>query len=318
MSSVFDAKGFIEEQVVAIRAAVGDGRAIIACSGGVDSTTAAALASRVLGDRLLAVYVDTGLMRKGETEQVSKTLKSLRVTFKVFHAADLFFAALKGVTDPEKKRSIIGEKFIEVFEREAEGFRAGFLVQGTIAPDWIESGGQLRDRIKTHHNVGGLPAVMKLKLVEPLRDLYKDEVRQVARALVVSVSERQPFPGPALAVRCLGEVTPEAVEIVRAASAIVEEEIEAAAKAGAMPLPWQYFAVLVPLKSVGVHGDLRVYGRTVAVRAVESVDGMTASYSRVPHEVLDRISVRITNEVRDVNRVVYDVSNKPPATIEWE
>ncbi len=318
MSRVFDAKGFIREQVAAIRTAVGEGRAIIACSGGVDSTVAAVLASRALGDRLLAVYVDTGLMRKGETEQVSTTLESLRVTFKVVHAADLFFGALKGVTDPEKKRSVIGEKFIEVFEREAEGFRAGFLVQGTIAPDWIESGGQLRDRIKTHHNVGGLPAVMKLKLVEPLRDLYKDEVRQVARALGVSVSERQPFPGPALAVRCLGEVTPEAVEIVRAASAIVEEEIEAAAKAGAMPLPWQYFAVLVPLKSVGVHGDLRVYGRTVVVRAVESVDGMTASYSRVPHEVLDRISVRITNEVRDVNRVVYDVSNKPPATIEWE
>ncbi|TLZ61557.1 MAG: glutamine-hydrolyzing GMP synthase subunit GuaA [Methanobacteriota archaeon] len=315
---MFDAQGFIEEQVAAIRAAVGDGRAIIACSGGVDSTTAAVLASRALGDRLLAVYVDTGLMRKGETEQVSKTLKSLDVKSKVVHAADMFFGALKAVTDPEKKRAIIGEKFIEVFEKEAEGFRAGFLVQGTIAPDWIESGGQLRDRIKTHHNVGGLPAVMKLKLVEPLRDLYKDEVRQVARALGVSVSERQPFPGPALAVRCLGEVTPEAVEIVRAACAIVEEEIESAAKAGTMPLPWQYFAVLVPLKSVGVHGDLRVYGRTIAVRAVESVDGMTASYSRIPHEVLDRISVRITNEVRDVNRVVYDVSNKPPATIEWE
>jgi len=318
VSSVFDAKGFIEEQVAAIRAAVGEGRAIIACSGGVDSTTAAVLASRALGDRLLGVYVDTGLMRKGETEQVSKTLKSLRVTSKVVHAADTFFGALKGVTGPERKRTIIGEKFIEVFEREAEGFRAGFLVQGTIAPDWIESGGQLRDRIKTHHNVGGLPAVMKLKLVEPLRDLYKDEVRQVARALGVSVSERQPFPGPALAVRCLGEVTPEAVEIVRAACAIVEEEIEAAAKAGAMSLPWQYFAVLLPLKSVGVHGDLRVYGRIVALRAVESVDGMTAAYSRIPHEVLDRISVRITNEVRDVNRVVYDVSNKPPATIEWE
>ena len=315
---MFDAKGFIEEQVAAIRAAVGDGRAIIACSGGGDSTTAAVLASRALGDRLLAVYVDTGLMRKGETEEVAKTLKSLGVKSKVVHATDLFFGALKGVTDPERKRAIIGGKFIEVFEREAEGFRAGFLVQGTIAPDWIESGGQLRDRIKTHHNVGGLPAVMKLKLVEPLRDLYKDEVRQAARALGVSVSERQPFPGPALAVRCLGEVTPEAVEIVRSACAIVEEEIEAAAKAGAMPLPWQYFAVLVPLKSVGVHGDLRVYGRTIAVRAVESVDGMTASYSRIPHEVLDRISVRITNEVRDVNRVVYDVSNKPPATIEWE
>jgi len=315
---VFDAKAVIEEQVSAIRTAIGEGRAIIACSGGVDSTTAGVLASRALGDRLLAVYVDTGLMRKGETEQVSKTLKGLGVRFKVVHSANMFFAALKGVADPEKKRAIIGGKFIEVFETEAERFHAEFLVQGTIAPDWIESGGQLRDRIKTHHNVAGLPKKMKLKLVEPLRDLYKDEVRQVARALGVSVSERQPFPGPALAVRCLGEVTPEAIETVRAACAIVEEEIEAAAKAGAMPLPWQYFAVLVPVKSVGVHGDLRVYGRTVAVRAVESVDGMTASYAKIPHEVLDRISVRLTNEVRDVNRVVYDVSNKPPATIEWE
>jgi len=318
VSSVFDAKGFIDEQVAAVRKAVGDGRAILACSGGVDSTTAAVLASRALGERLLAVYVDTGLMRKGETEQVSGTLEGLRVKFKVVRAADAFFGALKGVSDPEKKREVIGRKFIDVFEKEADGFRAEFLVQGTIAPDWIESGGQLRDRIKTHHNVAGLPETMRLRLVEPLRDLYKDEVRQVARALGVAVSERQPFPGPALAVRCLGEVTPEAVEAVRAACAIVEEEIEAAAKGGAMPLPWQYFAVLLPLKSVGVHGDLRVYGRTVAVRAVESIDGMTASYAKVPFEVLDRISTRITNEVKDVNRVVYDVSNKPPATIEWE
>ena len=318
VSRVFDAKALIEEQVAAIRAAVGTARAIIACSGGVDSTTAAVLASRALGDRLLAVYVDTGLMRKGETDQVSKTLKGLGVTFKVLRAADAFFDALKGVADPEKKRSIIGRMFIELFEREAEGFRAEFLVQGTIAPDWIESGGQLRDRIKTHHNVAGLPATMKLKLVEPLRDLYKDEVRQVARDLGVPVSERQPFPGPGLAVRCLGEITREAIETVREGCAIVEEEIEAAAKAGKMTLPWQYFAVLLPLKSVGVHGDLRVYGRTIAVRAVESVDGMTASYSRIPQEVLDRISTRITNAVKDVNRIVYDVSNKPPATIEWE
>src|SRR5207249_104605 len=314
---MFDANAFVAEQVEAIRKAV-PGKAIIACSGGVDSTAAAVLASRALGDRLLAVYIDTGFMRKGETDDVAQTLKELAVRHRIVRAADEFFAALRGIIDPEKKRSVIGRKFIELFEREAKTFGADHLVQGTIAPDWIESGGQLRDRIKTHHNVGGLPAVMKLKLVEPLRDLYKDEVRQVARALGVSVSERQPFPGPALAVRCLGEVTPEAVEIVRSACAIVEEEIEAAAKAGAMTLPWQYFAVLLPLKSVGVHGDLRVYGRTVAVRAVESIDGMTASYAKVPFEVLDRISTRITNEVKDVNRVVYDVSNKPPATIEWE
>jgi len=318
VSRVFDAKAFIDEQVAEIRKAVGDGRAIIACSGGVDSTAAAVLTSRALLKRLLAVYVDTGLMRKGETAGVTETLKGLGATFHVVHAADEFFGALRGVAEPEKKREIIGGKFIEIFEREAEAFRADYLVQGTIAPDWIESGGQLRDRIKTHHNVAGLPKGMKLRLVEPLRDLYKDEVRKVARQLGITVSERQPFPGPALAVRCLGEVTPEAIAVVRDACVIVEEEIEAAAEAGTMTLPWQYFAVLLPTKTVGVHGDVRVYGRTVAIRAVESVDGMTASYVKIPHEVIERMSVRITNEVKDVNRVVYDVSNKPPATIEWE
>jgi GMP synthase (glutamine-hydrolysing) len=191
-------------------------------------------------------------------------------------------------------------------------------VQGTIAPDWIESGGQLRDRIKSHHNVAGLPPDMRLKLVEPLRDIYKDEVRAVARALGVRVAERQPFPGPAFAVRVIGEVTPERVALAREASAIVEEEFEAAAKKGLMTLPWQYFAAILPVQTVGVHGDVRVYGHTIAIRAVESIDGMSATYSRIPHEVLDRISVRITNEVKGVNRVVYDVSNKPPATIEWE
>ena len=314
---MFDANAFIAEQTEDVRKSV-PGKAIIACSGGVDSTAAAVLASRALGDRLLAVYIDTGLMRKGETEDVAQTLKELGVRHRIVHAADEFFAALRGIVDPEKKRSIIGRKFIELFEREAKTFGADHLVQGTIAPDWIESGGQLRDRIKTHHNVGGLPENMKLKLVEPLRDLYKDEVRAVARALGVRVSERQPFPGPGLAVRVVGEVTPERVALVRGASAIVEEEIQAAAGRGLMLLPWQYFAVLLPVQTVGVHGDLRVYGQTVAVRAVDSIDGMTAVYSKIPHEVLDRISIRITNEVGGINRVVYDVSNKPPATIEWE
>ncbi len=314
---MFDAKAFIEEQVPSIREVV-KGRAIIAASGGVDSTTAAVLASRAVGDRLLAVYVDTGFMRKGETEDVEATLKELDVNHRVLRAANEFFSALRGVLDPERKRTVIGNKFIELFEKEAEAFGAEFLVQGTIAPDWIESGGQLRDRIKTHHNVAGLPAQMRLRLVEPLRDLYKDEVRKVARALGIRVSERQPFPGPALAVRVLGEVTPERVALLQAASAIVEEEIEAAAHKGPMALPWQYFAVLLPVQSVGVHGDVRVYGHTIAVRAVEAVDGMSAKYAKIPHEVLDRISVRITNEVRGVNRVTYDVSNKPPATIEWE
>ena len=204
----FDAKAFIAEQTEAIHKQV-PGKAIIACSGGVDSTTAAVLASRALGDRLLAVYVDTGLMRKDETEDVARTLKDLKVNHRILRAADEFFAALRGIVDPEKKRVIIGNKFVELFEREAKAFGADHLVQGTIAPDWIESGGQLRDRIKTHHNVAGLPPNMKLKLVEPLRDLYKDEVRAVARALGVRVAERQPFPGPGLAVRIVGEVTPE-------------------------------------------------------------------------------------------------------------
>src|SRR5436309_3338717 len=210
----------------------------------------------------------------------------------------------------------LGEKLKE--HREAKTFGADHLVQGTIAPDWIESGGQLRDRIKTHHNVGGLPENMKLKVVEPLRDLYKDEVRAVARALGVTVSERQPFPGPGLAVRVIGEVTPDRVDLVRGASAIVEEEVRAAAGRSLMPLPWEYFAVLLPVQTCGVHGDVRVYGHTVALRAVDSIDGMTALYSKIPHEVLDRISIRITNEVAGINRVAYDVSNKPPATIEWE
>ena len=314
---MFDPAGFVEEQVGAVARAVA-GKAVIAASGGVDSTTAAVIASRALGDRLLAVYVDTGLMREGETEQVTATLRGLGVNFRAVRAADAFFANLKGVTDPETKRALIGKRFIDVFEPEARAFGAEWLVQGTIAPDWIESGGQLRDRIKTHHNVAGLPSTMELKLVEPLRDLYKDEVRKVARHLGIAVSERQPFPGPGLAIRVIGEVTPESLALVRKACAIVEQEIEAAAKAGTMALPWQYFAVLTPLRTVGVHGDVRVYGYTVAVRAVDSIDGMSAQFSRVPHDVLERISVRITNEVQGVNRVAYDVSHKPPATIEWE
>ena len=314
---MFDAKSFTDTQVETIRRQVEE-KAIIACSGGVDSTAAAVLASRALGPNLLAVYVDNGLMRKGESEQVAAMLEKLGVSYRVIDAADEFLSALAGVTEPEKKRRTIGGKFIDVFEREAKSFGAECLIQGTIAPDWIESGGKLRDRIKSHHNVGGLPDVMKLKLVEPLRDLYKDEVRQVARVLGVTVSERQPFPGPALAVRVMGEVTREKVALVREACSIVEEEIERAAKAGTMPLPWQYFAMLLDTKSVGVQGDLRVYGYTVGIRAVDSVDGMTASYSKIPHDVLETISVRLTNEIKGINRVVYDISNKPPATIEWE
>ncbi|MEM0449788.1 MAG: glutamine-hydrolyzing GMP synthase [Methanomassiliicoccales archaeon] len=315
---MFDPQSFVEETVQELRRSV-LGKAIIACSGGVDSTVAAVLVSKAIGERLLTIYVDTGLMRKGETEAVDRMLSKLNVNHKIVDASDEFFEALKGVADPERKRKIIGERFIRVFEREAQLFHAEYLVQGTIAPDWIESGDSVRDTIKSHHNVGGLPQDMKLKLVEPLRDLYKDEVRKLARYLGVEVSERQPFPGPALAIRIMGPVTREAVEIVRKACDIVEQEMEKAAKEGKMELPWQYFAVLLPVQSVGVHGDNRVYGKTIAIRAVQSIDGMSAAYSKVPHDVLERISTRITNEMKEsVNRVVYDITNKPPATIEWE
>jgi len=315
---MFDPEEFVDEALAELSKVI-KGKAIIACSGGVDSTAAAVLVSKAIGDRLLTVYVDTGLMRKGETEAVGEMLSRLKVNHKIVNASDEFFDALKGVIDPEKKRKIIGERFIRVFEREAKHFQAEYLVQGTIAPDWIESGDATRDTIKSHHNVGGLPKDIQLKLVEPLRDLYKDEVRSLARHLGVEVSERQPFPGPALAIRIMGAVTREDADIVREACAIVEEELERAAEQGKMVLPWQYFAVLLPVQSVGVHGDNRVYGKTIAIRAVQSVDGMSAAYSKVPHEVLDHISVRITNEMKkSVNRVVYDITNKPPATIEWE
>ncbi|MDD1771296.1 MAG: glutamine-hydrolyzing GMP synthase [Methanomassiliicoccales archaeon] len=315
---MFDPKAFVEEKVEELRKKI-TGKAIIACSGGVDSTVAAVLVDRAIGERLLTVYVDTGLMRKGETESVRAMFIRLGVHFNVVDASDEFFGALKGVTDPEAKRKIIGERFIRVFEREAKTFGADSLVQGTIAPDWIESGDGVRDTIKSHHNVGGLPKDMKLKLVEPLWDLYKDEVRLVARYLGIEVAERQPFPGPALAIRIIGEVTPEAASIVRDACVIVEEELEEASSKGLMVRPWQYFAVLLPVQSVGVQGDRRAYGRTIAIRSVDSTDAMTASFSRIPYDVLERISLRISNEMKaNVNRVVYDVTHKPPATIEWE
>ncbi len=315
---MFEPQEFVDEKIEELKSTI-KGNAIIACSGGVDSTAAAVLVSRAIGERLLTIYVDTGMMREGETETVRSMLSRLGVNFKVVDASGEFFSALRDVIDPEKKRKIIGERFIRVFEREAREYKAEFLVQGTIAPDWIESGDNVRDMIKSHHNVGGLPSDIKLKLVEPMRDLYKDEVRKLARHLGVEVSERQPFPGPALAIRIVGPVTPENVDIVRKACSIVEEELESAAKKGKMELPWQYFAVLLPVQSVGVQGDNRVYGKTIAIRAVQSIDGMSAAYSKVPHEVLERISVRITNEMKkSVNRVVYDITNKPPATIEWE
>ena len=311
---MFGAEDFINEAVEDLKVKF-PGKAIIACSGGVDSMVAATLTSKAIGDRLLAVYVDTGLMRKGETEEVRGMLEDTDINFRIVDASEEFFEHLKGVTDPEQKRKTIGERFIRVFEREAKTFGSEYLVQGTIAPDWIESGDGVRDTIKSHHNVGGLPKEMGMTVVEPLRD----EVREIARALGVRSSERQPFPGPALAVRCLAEVNPENIEIVREACYIVEDELRAAAKEGKMEIPWQYFAVLLPTRSVGVQGDRRAYGRTIAIRAVSSIDGMTATYSKIPLEILDRISTRITNTMKDqVNRVVYDITNKPPATIEWE
>lgn len=315
----FDPKKFVEEAVAAVKEQVGDGKVVLGASGGVDSTVAAAIGARAIHKHLTAVFVDTGLLRKGEAEAAAKSLSGLGLTLVRVNAANDFLDALTGATDPEEKRRIIGERFVRVFEREAAKTGATFLMQGTIAPDWIESGGGPRDTIKTHHNVGGLPKDLKLKVVEPLRDLYKDEVRRVARLLKLEVAESQPFPGPGLAVRCLGECTRERIAIVREACAIVEEEIEKAVEAGTMERPWQYFAALLPVKSVGVHGDLRAYGQTVVVRAVHSLDGMSAAYSKIPHETLDRISIRITNTLkRSVNRVVYDISNKPPATVEWE
>jgi GMP synthase (glutamine-hydrolysing) len=313
-----DAAMLIDEAIDKIKSEIDDS-AIIACSGGIDSTVAAVLANGAVGNLLHCVYVDTGLMRKNETEIVEKMLAEHDLNLTVVYAAERFFTHLNGVTDPEEKRKVIGEQFIRVFEEEQARVGAKYLVQGTIAPDWIESGGDGRDVIKSHHNVGGLPDDVDLTIVEPLRDFYKDEVRDIARMLKIPSSERQPFPGPGLAVRVLGDLSPERVEVCREACSIVEAGIEAAAAAGECELPWQYFAALLPVRSVGVHGDTRVHGETVVIRAVQSLDGMSARYSEIPHSVLARISTEITNALKgSVNRVVYDVTHKPPGTIEWE
>ncbi len=315
-----DPKRFLEEAVPKVRSQVPEPkRAIVAASGGIDSTVAAVVVARAIGDRATALFVDNGLLRKGEIERTEEVLSGAGVKHRVVPAAPRFFSALKGVADPERKRKIVGETFVRVFEEEAKALQADYLVQGTIAPDWIESGGSLRDTIKTHHNVGGLPADMHLKVVEPLRDLYKDEVRALARHLNVPQPERQPFPGPGLAVRVVGEVTPERTETTRVACAVVEEEVERAVSEGKIPRPWQYFASLLPVRTVGVIGDARTYGDAVSVRIVESIDAMTATSLAVPTEVLRRISERITRELSGkVTRVLYDVTDKPPATIEWE
>jgi len=315
---VIDPGKFVDEAVERLRQEV-PGRTIVAASGGIDSTAAALLTERALGDRARAIFVDTGLLRAGEVERVSEFFRASGLRFEVIRAADRFFGTLEGVADPEEKRRRIGAAFIRVFETEADKFDADRLVQGTIAPDWIESGGALRDTIKTHHNVGGLPADMRLKVVEPLRDLYKDEVRALARYLQVPEADRQPFPGPGLAVRVNGPVTPDRVRRARVANAIVEEEVERAVASGTLRRPWQYFAVLLPVPTVGVLGDNRVHGEAVSVRVVESVDAMTATAMEIPRAVLSRIAERVTRELSgEVVRVLYDITDKPPATIEWE
>jgi GMP synthase (glutamine-hydrolysing) len=315
---MFNADKFINESVLNLKKEI-TGKALIAFSGGVDSTVCATLVNKAIGKNLVAVHVDTGYMRKNESKEVKKLMDKIGLNYHFIDASEEFYKDLKGVIDPEKKRKIIGEKFIRIFEKVAKKEKIKFLVQGTIAPDWIESGGELRDTIKSHHNVGGLPEEMNLLLVEPLRDLYKDEVRKIAREFKLPVAERQPFPGPGLAIRIIGEATKERAEIVREACDIVEKEIEDASKKGLMEIPWQYFAVLIPVKSVGVQGDRRAYGYVISVRAVHSIDAMTCAYSIIPHEILDRISTQITNKMKDkINRVVYDITNKPPSTVEWE
>lgn len=316
----FDAKKFISQAESDIRKAMGNELAITALSGGVDSFVAATLAARAVPGQLRIVYVDNGLMRKNETGKVRAVAKALGIELNVVDGKKRFLEALSGVSEPEAKRKIIGEAFVRIFEEEAKAGDVSFLIQGTIAPDWIESGGMGRDTIKSHHNVGGLPEKMHLKLCEPLRELYKHEVRMVGKELGLpeSVYQRQPFPGPGLAVRIVGEITQEKITIVQDACDIVESEIDAASESGKMERPWQYFAALLPSKTVGVRGDERSYQYTVIVRAVRSMDGMTANFSHIPPDLLERISTRITNEIRSVGRVVYDITNKPPGTIEME
>lgn len=317
-SGTWNMRSFIEEQVHEIRERVGEGRVLLGLSGGVDSTVAAVLVNRAVGERLTSVFVDNGLLRRDEMDMVLRRLEREGIRVVSVKAADRFLNKLAGVVDPEAKRHIIGNEFIRVFEAEARKLgQVDYLVQGTLYPDVIESGTATAAVIKSHHNVGGLPADMELKLIEPLRWLFKDEVRQLGMELGLSeeVVWRHPFPGPGLGVRILGEVTREKLDILRRADAIVTEEIR---QAGLYRNVWQAFAVLLSIKSVGVMGDERTYAYPIVIRVVNSEDAMTADWARLPLEVLERMSSRIVNEVPMVNRVVYDITSKPPGTIEWE
>lgn len=320
-------KEFVDNLIKDIKDSLGEEKAICALSGGVDSSVASLLVHQAIGQNLFCVYIDSGLMREGETETLQKVFKDhYKMNVDIADAKDKFLNALKGISDPEEKRKIIGKVFIEVFEKEAKKYGAKFLVQGTIYPDVIESAGTRHSqKIKSHHNVGGLPEKMNLSLIEPVRNFYKDEVRIIGKILGLpeQILNRQPFPGPGLAVRIIGDVTQEKLNILRRSDKIVQDEVNKfflteKEKAGFGKTLWQVFAVFTGIKTTGVRGDERVYGQTIAIRAIEAQDAMSANFAKLPYELLEKISLRIVTEVPEVNRVVYDITNKPPATMEWE
>lgn len=312
-------KDFVSSIISDIKDSLLGEKAVCALSGGVDSSVAAVLVHEAVGNALQCVYIDSGLMREKETQNLERVfIKHYKMKVKMVNAKAIFLKNLKGVVDPEEKRKVIGASFIEVFEKEAKKSNAKFLVQGTIYPDVIESAGtKLSKKIKSHHNVGGLPEDMQLRLLEPLRNFYKDEVRIIGKILGLppEITERQPFPGPGLAVRIMGEVTEEKLRILRKADKIVQDEVKRSEFGENL---WQVFAVFTGIKTTGVRGDNRAYGETIAIRAIEAKDAMSANFAKLPYELLEKISTRIVNEIKEVNRVVYDITNKPPATMEWE